>query len=142
MTSLSKILAGRTSGVFSLDGDASASTGGTGDDSPLVVRIDAPTGKQALLEALSARLSFPPYFGFNWDALYDCLTDLPLARGPGLLLEITGLQEFARAHPEDLRQAIETFADAARYWASRHERFVVVLGGLGRLGARLPKLEP
>ena len=33
-------------------------------------------GKEDLLKELSAKLNFPDYFGFNWDALYDCLRDL------------------------------------------------------------------
>jgi hypothetical protein len=31
--------------------------------------------KQALMTALAAGLDFPDYFGANWDALADCLTD-------------------------------------------------------------------
>jgi RNAse (barnase) inhibitor barstar len=32
--------------------------------------------KQALLRLLSSKLNFPSYFGFNWDALDECLADL------------------------------------------------------------------
>ncbi|CAH0337575.1 hypothetical protein FVB9288_03344 [Flavobacterium sp. CECT 9288] len=32
--------------------------------------------KNGLLQYISSRLSFPNYFGYNWDALYDCLIDL------------------------------------------------------------------
>jgi RNAse (barnase) inhibitor barstar len=31
--------------------------------------------KNDLLSALSEKLDFPEYFGFNWNALEDCLTD-------------------------------------------------------------------
>ncbi|WP_175931869.1 MULTISPECIES: barstar family protein [unclassified Burkholderia] len=31
--------------------------------------------KNDLLEALASSLVFPAYFGFNWDALFDCLRD-------------------------------------------------------------------
>ena len=33
-------------------------------------------GKQSLFLALERELSFPDYFGRNWDALYECLMDL------------------------------------------------------------------
>jgi Barstar (barnase inhibitor) len=32
--------------------------------------------KHALLRTISELLRFPPYFGFNWDALEECLADL------------------------------------------------------------------
>jgi len=31
--------------------------------------------KKALLDHLAAELAFPAYFGGNWDAVMDCLTD-------------------------------------------------------------------
>ena len=43
--------------------------------------------KAALLAALQAGLRFPDYFGHNWDALWDCITDLSwLAPVPVALL--------------------------------------------------------
>ena len=41
--------------------------------------IDIPAGvtrKRALLGVLSRELFFPGYFGWNWDALEECLRDL------------------------------------------------------------------
>lgn len=32
--------------------------------------------KSALLNTLESLLAFPAYFGFNWDALFDCFRDL------------------------------------------------------------------
>lgn len=34
------------------------------------------TTKSDLLEAFYEKFKFPEYFGFNWDALFDCLRDL------------------------------------------------------------------
>jgi hypothetical protein len=43
----------------------------------LVVRIPAGMrSKQKLLGILAERLRFPGYFGWNWDALEECLRDL------------------------------------------------------------------
>jgi RNAse (barnase) inhibitor barstar len=54
------------------------------DDDALVARVDAGVGtKQRLLRLLAEQLAFPGYFGFNWDALYDCLSELP---GPVVIL--------------------------------------------------------
>jgi hypothetical protein len=43
----------------------------------LVARVPrAARGKQKLLGVLAQQLSFPNYFGWNWDALEECLRDL------------------------------------------------------------------
>ncbi len=43
-----------------------------------VYRLDGRkmSDKKALLDHLAAELAFPAYFGGNWDAAMDCLTDL------------------------------------------------------------------
>ena len=64
------------------------------DHSPLEVSsalvAELPAGiktKEALLDELYQRLSFPGYFGFNWDALVDCIRDLSwLPQGPVILM--------------------------------------------------------
>lgn len=41
--------------------------------------VEIPTGivtKAEIFSIYSEKFSFPAYFGFNWDALYDCLNDL------------------------------------------------------------------
>jgi hypothetical protein len=51
------------------------------DEVALVVRV--PTGvrsKQKLLRILAGKLRFPGYFGWNWDALEECLRDLSWLR--------------------------------------------------------------
>src|SRR5687767_14416178 len=48
-----------------------------GDPATLIVRL--PRGirsKQTLLAVLADKLRFPGYFGWNWDALEECLGDL------------------------------------------------------------------
>jgi len=51
---------------------------------PLVLDGAAVRGKADFLAASAAALAFPAYFGHNWDALAECLTDLAwLESGPG-----------------------------------------------------------
>lgn len=41
-----------------------------------VTRIEqSPKDKKELLQSLDKACNFPDYFGFNWDALADCLAD-------------------------------------------------------------------
>ncbi|MCE9607179.1 MAG: barstar family protein [Planctomycetia bacterium] len=47
------------------------------DAEALVVHVPvAARGKQKVLGALAKGLRFPSYFGWNWDALDECLRDL------------------------------------------------------------------
>ena len=49
---------------------------------PAAVVVHMPRGirsKQKLLAVLADKLNFPRYFGWNWDALYDCLTDAAIS---------------------------------------------------------------
>jgi len=51
--------------------------GRTPRDATLCVTIpENIASKQALLTLLSRQLSFPDYFGENWDALDECMSDL------------------------------------------------------------------
>ncbi|MFI1202291.1 barstar family protein [Streptomyces sp. BHT-5-2] len=93
--------------------------------------------KAAFLDRCADALDFPGYFGHNWDALADCLTDLswlPPARGR--LLVVTGWQEYATAVPEDWSVVEGVLADTVGYWRDTDTGLAVVMaGGRGRQGA-------
>jgi RNAse (barnase) inhibitor barstar len=76
--------------------------------------------KSGLLERLARALSFPDWFGSNWDAWFDCLTDLgwhPPASGYVLVLRHA--LAVHRSAPESLDTALAIVEDAARVWADR-----------------------
>jgi RNAse (barnase) inhibitor barstar len=54
----------------------------------LVIRLDGRLRrKRDLLRALASGLKFPNYFGHNWDALEECLSDLSwLGQKSGIVL--------------------------------------------------------
>ncbi|MDD5365520.1 MAG: barstar family protein [Gallionellaceae bacterium] len=86
------------------------------------------TGKRAMLETLARALDFPGWFGFNWDALADCLTDLSWHDGGiALLIDQAGTPETAA--PEDWGVLLDILADAARHWRAEGRPFAVFLQG-------------
>jgi hypothetical protein len=73
--------------------------------------------KQGLLERLAQQLRFPEWFGYNWDALEDCLTEVQ-----GYFL----FSDYQAIGADDLGVLIDVLASAAEYWAGRGEPFFAV----------------
>jgi RNAse (barnase) inhibitor barstar len=78
-------------------------------------------GKEKLLTNIAAALNFPDWFGRNWDALEDCLTDLSWREAPGYVL----LFEQPRAG-DDLGVLTDVLRSSAEFWAGRGKPFFAV----------------
>lgn len=85
-----------------------------------VTRIVLPGGKSPL-QAIAGALAFPDWFGKNWDALEDCLSDLSWREAEGYVL----MFEHAAAG-DDLGILTEVLAAAAEYWKGRGKPFFAV----------------
>ncbi|MFJ6117178.1 barstar family protein [Streptomyces sp. NPDC092129] len=86
----------------------------------LVVTLDLDTvdDKAAFMERIAGALGLPDWFGRNWDALADSLTDRTVwptaAVGRGLLLVVRGWRRYATARPEEWGVALEVFSTVER----------------------------
>lgn len=138
MTALADLIAGRTSGVYRWRGDASAKLADL-PSPPKFVAIDIPETKAVLLTRIAVALGFPGWFGENWDALADCLADLPLAEEAGVVIELQHLERLAAAEPESVRTLIDIFREAAADWATRGGFVLVLAEGGGKLTAELAR---
>jgi hypothetical protein len=83
-------------------------------------------GKTAMLGAISQALDFPDYFGANWDALEECLTDLSWLDGDVVLL-IDQASVAEDKAPDDWGVCLDILADAAKFWSGQGRPFVVFL---------------
>ena len=93
-----------------------------------VARIDlaGATGKEALMERVARAMEFPRWFGGNWDALEDCLTDLSWSSAAGHVLLFEGAGEL----PGDERGIlVDVLASAAAWWVDRERPFFAVFVG-------------
>ena len=77
--------------------------------------------KPALLKNIAAALAFPYWFGQNWDAVEDCLTDLSWSRAAGHVLLFDG----ARVG-DDFGVLVDVLTSSAEYWAGRGYPFFAV----------------
>lgn len=67
----------------------------------------------ALLVKLGAALHFPVWYGANFDALFDCLTDPDWQPAEGHLITISGLAALNAVAPDDCLMMIEVLQAAA-----------------------------
>jgi len=91
------------------------------------IDLSAVLTKDAFLKMVSRVLKFPDYFGMNWDAFEDCLTDLSWFSSGGYILMIDNLQEFAQKVPRELKTAQNIFRSAAEFWREQGTPFFVWL---------------
>lgn len=110
----------KKSGVYRIahDRDVRDALAGAACD---LAKVSLVPGKSGTLAAIAGALDFPEWFGANWDALEDCLTDLSWRKGaPRVFL-------FSGATPGDdfgiLRDVLESAAD---YWRGRGTAFFAV----------------
>ena len=81
--------------------------------------------KQDVLEGIATAFLFPPHFGKNLDALYDCMTDQVHKAGPqpGFVVVLEQLPDNPRFDREAREQLLDVFRDAADFWADRRIAF-------------------
>ena len=105
------------SGVYRASGAQAIEEATRGSDLD-VVAIDA---RADLFEAMARALDFPAWFGGNWDALEDSLSDLSWRKGEGHVLVL-------RSYPagDELGVLTDVLRTAAKYWAGRGRPFFAV----------------
>lgn len=87
------------------------------------IGLHGAAGKPALLRSIAASLGFPDWFGDNWDALEDCLTDLSWREADGHVLAVEGFQFLPAG---DLGVLIDVLIAAAEFWPHRGKPFFAV----------------
>ena len=85
--------------------------------SAVKIELEGATTKAEVLQRIARSLRFPDWFGGNWDALEDCLTEVQ-----GYLL-FNGCQQIG---PDDLGVLVDILASSAEFHASQGEPFFAV----------------
>ncbi|MFU2487391.1 barstar family protein [Thauera sp. WH-1] len=98
-----------------------------GDVLDLVIDLGGCSDKAGLLERFASALHFPPWFGHNWDALSDCLTDLSWLPAQRYRITLTRPQDLRAADPETLATALDILQEAAEFWADEGVCFDLAL---------------
>jgi hypothetical protein len=87
------------------------------------VALEGVKTSEALLDAIARELAFPKWFGRNWDALEDCLTDLSWQKTQGAVVIFSG---FVSIPGDDLGILVDVLGSSASFWTARGRPFFAV----------------
>ncbi len=94
-------------GIQALSAGAAAQAAGA---ALTVLDLSGVQSRSDLMDRLARDLKLPEYFGRNWDALYDVLSDAD--RMTPTALHLLGWEEFRADHPRLAAELQSTFEDA------------------------------
>ena len=97
-------------------------------DGFLILRISNARTKADFMDRATEVFLLPSYFGRNWDALHECLSDLTWLPAEGYIL-ILSTDDLLRTSPDDLKSAVEVLLHVNRSWRQDGIRFCALLVG-------------
>ena len=98
----------------------------------LTADIAKHSSTQDVLVQLGSALNFPIWYGANFDALNDCLTDPDWEPAKGHVLFINGLARLRASDPADFATLIEVLQSAAETRRALHLPFWVLIDAPAR----------
>lgn len=99
---------------------------------------DEVSGREAFFSAIARAIPFPDYFGRNWDAVYDCLTDPSVMPESGVVLVLDGFEAMADSEPEQWAIALKVLHDACAFWKPLARELTVLLVGAPEQAMDIP----
>ncbi|HCQ20107.1 MAG TPA: barnase inhibitor [Anabaena sp. UBA12330] len=76
--------------------------------------------KQTFLKQAAEAMEFPKYFGNNWDAFDECITDLTWCPAQRYVILYDYADIFAQAEPTQYQIALDILNSAKEYWEANH----------------------
>ena len=77
--------------------------------------------KAGLLGEFARMLDFPAYFGKNWDAFEECLTDLHWLPAPGYLFIMTEAEQVLPDHEREYETFLMILEESGKVWATEQD---------------------
>lgn len=92
--------------------------------------------ERSLVRALGPAMSFPVYYGGNWDAFIDCVGDLAEVSDASVALVWTSADDLAKSDLHGFTRAIHLLLSTARNLALSEARFQFELFVVGDFARR------
>jgi RNAse (barnase) inhibitor barstar len=94
------------------------------DLNSFVVHLDNINSEDALFEKLYIKLIFPDYFGFNWNAVYDCLRDFYWIKQQKIIIVH---DDFPKINKQVLKLYLDVLIDAMNDWKEDEEHSLDII---------------
>lgn len=89
----------------------------------LVLEVDVGASEKAVLASFARGLRFPAYFGGNWDALEECLSDLSwLGPSRGWVVLLRRAERLLDSDADALHVLTDVARSVAEHWARARPR--------------------
>jgi RNAse (barnase) inhibitor barstar len=79
------------------------------------------SSKETFLRKAAEAMHFPSYFGANWDAFDECITDFSWVSAKSYVLLYEYPDIFAQAEPTEWQIAVDILHSAEEYWQSANK---------------------
>lgn len=99
------------------------------------ITLSGITSKMQLLDAIGKALSFPDYYGQNWDSLEECLRDFD--EGKGWLIILDEADNLLALPRQDFATFVSILSDTANFWSAEGRVFGVLFVGSPSLNEAL-----
>ncbi|MCL6749901.1 barstar family protein [Nostoc sp. CCCryo 231-06] len=76
--------------------------------------------KETFLNKAAEAMQFPTYFGANWDAFDECITDLTWCPAERYVILYDHADIFAQAEPIQYQIALDILNSAKEYWEANN----------------------
>lgn len=96
--------------------------------------------KQSLLTEAAKALSFPDYFGMNWDAFEECITEPGFIEGDSFVLLYDHAAILYAQHPAEWKVFYDIMAQAVKYWSAQSVSFYLIVRNAGNVPQTLESL--
>jgi RNAse (barnase) inhibitor barstar len=91
---------------------------------------------QSLFQQFATVMQFPAYFGHNWDALKDCLTELDGYEVDRYIITIDRLEKFINNDPSQWKTLLDVCKSVVEYWQDTDTPMSILLSGNSDLFTR------
>ena len=85
------------------------------------------TDRATLLQQFDTVMEFPEYFGHNWDALKDCLTELDGHEIDRYIISIDRLEQFTTNDPTQWTNFMDVCKSVIEYWQDTETPMYILL---------------